>query len=185
MLYSFKGGTDGGQPTGGIIFDTQGTLYSTTTAGSSASAGTVFKLTPPANAAGTWTETVLYNFLGGTDGAGPQASLILDTNGALYGTTTHGGSANAGTVFRLTPPASGSSWTESLLYSFKGGSDGFGQGQIDFRRVWLALRHHSGWANEPAAHGPRDSIQLDAPPVGWRAVDGDCALQPEKQRWPP
>lgn len=134
VLYAFKGGADGGKPNGGVIFDTQGALYSTAAAaGGSANAGAVFKLTPPASSTGAWTETVLYSFKGGTDGAEPRASLIFDTQGALYGTTTHGGSANAGAVFKLAPPASATgAWTETLPYSFKGGGEGFGQGKLIF-----------------------------------------------------
>jgi uncharacterized repeat protein (TIGR03803 family) len=67
------------------------------------------------------TLTVLLNFAGGpADGAGPWATLILDANGALYGTTTQGGAFNNGTVFQLTPPATGGLWTETILHSFTG-----------------------------------------------------------------
>jgi uncharacterized repeat protein (TIGR03803 family) len=64
-------------------------------------------------------KALLYSFAGGSDGAGPQGNLI-DVNGVLYGTTYFGGDANNdGTVFKIT--ASGA---ESVLYRFKGGSDG-------------------------------------------------------------
>ena len=70
-------------------------------------------------------ETVLYNFAGGTDGAYSYARLTMDKNGALYGTTSAGGTAGLGVVFKLTPPASsGAAWTESVLYSFGAGTDG-------------------------------------------------------------
>jgi uncharacterized repeat protein (TIGR03803 family) len=86
--------------------------------------GAVFELTP--NAAKTaWTETVLYSFCaqGGescTDGANPEASLVMDAAGRLYGTTYEGGGAdnNSGTVFELTPNAAKTRWTETVLYSF-------------------------------------------------------------------
>lgn len=80
-----------------------------------------FQVTP---ASGSWTETVLYNFQGQTkkDGAGPQATLVFDSAGALYGTTSSGGANGDGVVFKLTPPASGgTTWIETVLYSFKGG----------------------------------------------------------------
>lgn len=65
------------------------------------------------------TETVLYRFTGGNDGAYPQSRLIADKEGALYGTTEEGGSYGYGTVFKLTPPAPGhQAWTETVLYSF-------------------------------------------------------------------
>jgi uncharacterized repeat protein (TIGR03803 family) len=82
--------------------------------------GTVFELTK--NSDGTWTESVLYSFAGGTDGATPYAGLTFDTSGNLYGTTQDGGASSAGTVFQLVN--SNGTWTESVLYSFTGGSDG-------------------------------------------------------------
>jgi len=72
-----------------------------------------------------WTETVLYNFSGGSDGAYPHAAVAIGKGGVLFGTTFNGGTANAGTVFSLTPPPiPGGTWTESVLYSFTG-KDGY------------------------------------------------------------
>ena len=69
-------------------------------------------------------ETVLYSFNNnGTDGASPQAALVADAAGNLYGTTYSGGPYNVGTVFELTPTLNG--WTETVLYSFNNnGTDG-------------------------------------------------------------
>lgn len=64
------------------------------------------------------TEIVLHNFGGGTDGAYPASALIFDTAGNLYGTTTSGGTARFGTVFKLTPNNGG--FTESVIYAFLG-----------------------------------------------------------------
>ena len=114
-LYSFAGETDGSFPLGSLIFDTSGNLYGTTMEGGSLGYGTVFKLTPSATP--PWTETLLYSF-SGNDGASPVAGLIADAAGNLYGTTQFGGSADDGTVFKLT--ASGS---ETTLHEFTG-SDG-------------------------------------------------------------
>jgi uncharacterized repeat protein (TIGR03803 family) len=123
-LYSFAGGGDPKFPYAGLVFDKAGNLYGTTELGGSNNQGTVFKMTPTSN--GGWTETVLYNFTGGTDGGQPYASLVLDAAGNLYGTTNFGGSANCnlgcGTVFKLTPGSGG--WNETVLYTFSGGSDG-------------------------------------------------------------
>ncbi len=127
-IYTFKGGLDGAWPKGALIADAHGALYGATSAGgSSSSFGTVFKLTPPTVSGGQWTETVLYRFKGGSDGAVPVSNLIFDAKGALYGETYNGGNSQGdGTVFKLTPPTlSGGQWTETVLYRFKGGlSDG-------------------------------------------------------------
>ena len=68
----------------------------------------------------------LWNFDdNGTDGFGPYAGLIVDTNGNLYGTTSDGGAYGSGTVFELTPPSTiGGNWTELILWSFGNGTDG-------------------------------------------------------------
>jgi uncharacterized repeat protein (TIGR03803 family) len=126
-LYSFclfKNCNDGSLPLAGLIFDQAGNLYGTTAEGGSTSCGprcgVVFQLSPSAN--GIWTEKVLRRFNGG-DGANPQASLIFDAAGNLYGTTSKGGANGAGTVFRLIPTATGN-WNEQVLHHFTGGKDG-------------------------------------------------------------
>lgn len=125
VISAFGASPDGNGPVGGLIQDATGALFGVTASGGTAGFGTVFKLTPPVAPATTWTRTTLYNFLGGTtDGANPGAGLVLKA-GALYGTTTQGGPANAGVVFKLTPPAKGKTlWTYSLLYAFGGTTDG-------------------------------------------------------------
>jgi uncharacterized repeat protein (TIGR03803 family) len=126
VLYSFTGGNDGSIPAfGSLILDQKGALYGATIRGGAANAGTVFKLTPPAAGQTQWAETVVYCFTDG-DGNSPQAAgLIFDKKGVLYGTTIFGGISNLGTVFRLTPPATGQTqWTEAVLYRFMGGADG-------------------------------------------------------------
>jgi len=139
VLYSFKGGSDGDGPIAGLITDAAGNLYGTTSAGGSpisetcsgqtgvvGGCGTVFKLDPATNPP---TETVLYSFKGGSDGALPYAGLVMDAAGNLYGTTSEGGPGTCtgrnqvvvgcGTVFKLDPAGN-----ETVLYSFTGGSDG-------------------------------------------------------------
>ncbi len=123
ILYNFTGGADGSQPYDAFILDTSGNLYGTTTAGGASGNGAVVKLTK--NSDGSWTESVLYSFAGGTDGANPQSEVTFDASGNLYGTTWSGGNFSAGTVFQLVPNSSGGgTWTENVLYSFTGGSDG-------------------------------------------------------------
>jgi len=121
VIYSFTGGTDGSAPYGSLILDAAGNLYSTTSAAGAYGDGTVFMLTPDSD--GTWTETTLHSFAGGTDGAGSSTGLIFDTAGNLYGATYSGGAYGYGTVFTLTPNSDGT-WTESVLYAFAGGTDG-------------------------------------------------------------
>jgi uncharacterized repeat protein (TIGR03803 family) len=116
---------DGYTPDGGLTFDAAGNLYGTTVSGvsnGSMTAGTVFKLSPATG--GSWTETILYNFIG-PKGFQPQSDLIFDAAGNLYGTAHFGGTGNAsGTVFELTPQAGGG-WAVKLLYDF-GKSNGSG-----------------------------------------------------------
>jgi uncharacterized repeat protein (TIGR03803 family) len=174
VLHSFIGHTDGKYSLGSLIFDQAGNLYGPTLFGGRFGGGTVFQLAAPATPGGTWTLNVLHSFKGVNDGIDPAGSLLLDQQGALYGTTysgeifkevppppghtawtlrvlysfnsvfglsggaliagtkgvlygatQQGGSANAGAVFQLTPPATrGGAWTETTLYEFAGRSDG-------------------------------------------------------------
>jgi len=117
VLYKFSGGNDGDLPNGGLVFDKKGNLYGTTRFGGQIGWGTVFKLAPHR---GAWTETVLYNFTGGSDDGDPNGNLIFDLAGKLYGTTP-GVPGTDGTVFQLTPPATrGGTWTETTIYHFTG-----------------------------------------------------------------
>jgi uncharacterized repeat protein (TIGR03803 family) len=120
VLHGFKNnGIDGADPQAGLIFDAAGNLYGTTFGGGAYGVGTVFELTPVAD--GGWTETVLHDFQNnGVDGVQPQASLILDAAGNLYGTTGSGGTYySGGTVFELMHE-SGGGWTEKILHNFNG-----------------------------------------------------------------
>ena len=120
VLYSFQGFTDGVEPTfGDLVFDGVGNIYGTTPYGGQGDLGTVYELTP---SNGGWTETVLYRFQGGDDGATPYAGIVFDHAGNLWGTTGLAGSYNNGTVYQLVPSDGG--WTESVVYNFRGGSDG-------------------------------------------------------------
>jgi uncharacterized repeat protein (TIGR03803 family) len=118
VLYTFVGGTDGANPAASVIRDTDGNFYGTTYFGGTANLGTVFKLDKSGK------ETVLHSFIGGTDGASPQAGVILDAEGNLYGTTTSGGGSGCGgsgcgVVFKLSKTGK-----EKVLHSFTGSPDG-------------------------------------------------------------
>jgi uncharacterized repeat protein (TIGR03803 family) len=125
VLYSFcavKSCTDGEEPQAGLIRDAAGNLYGTTKDGGVIGDGAVFKLAPPALPGGQWTETVLHSFCildGCKDGEYPEAGLVQDAAGNLYGTTENGGANDDGVAFKLAPPAvPGNPWTETVLYSF-------------------------------------------------------------------
>ncbi|MGB8886055.1 MAG: choice-of-anchor tandem repeat GloVer-containing protein [Candidatus Korobacteraceae bacterium] len=124
LLHSFNyNGSDGAYPYAGLIRDGSGNLYGTTESGGIHGYGTVFEFTP--NGSGGWTETILHSFNYNTgDGNYPQAGLILDGAGNLYGTTESGGIHGYGTVFELSPH--GGSWTETVLRSFNdNGADAY------------------------------------------------------------
>jgi hypothetical protein len=119
VLWSFTGGADGARPLfGPLLIDASGALYGTASSGGQArkcvgfgtSGGTVFKLTPPAGGHTAWSQTTLLDFAGGDDGCIPDAGLVADSYGALYGTTQFGGSyrgaacdgSGCGVVYELT-----------------------------------------------------------------------------------
>jgi uncharacterized repeat protein (TIGR03803 family) len=134
-LYSFAGyPSDGANPMAGLIIDAAGNLYGTTqkggssvncvSAGQSVGCGTVFELSL---SVGRWSASILYSFIGSSlDGANPEASLIFDSAGNLYGTTANGGNEgpclvnkipSCGIVFELSASA-GSAWSEKILHEF-------------------------------------------------------------------
>lgn len=136
-IATFSGGTTGGNPVGGLRVDANGNLYGAAFSGGNTTltacksdglkgCGTIFELTKSGS---TWTNSPIWTF-SYSDGASPVGSLIADSSGALYGVTENGGCAaslsyptGCGTVFKLTPPATGSAWTRSVLYSFVGGAN--------------------------------------------------------------
>jgi len=120
VLYSFTCGTDGRNPTGGLVLDQAGNLYGTTFGYSTVSYGNAFELVRQEG--GSWSLKVLYSFSSGSDGANPAAGLAWDQDGNLYGTATIGSVSVRGLVFLLQP--SGGSWKEKVLHRFAGGSDG-------------------------------------------------------------
>jgi uncharacterized repeat protein (TIGR03803 family) len=128
-------------------------------------------------------ETILHQFQGSTknDGADPIASLIMDGQGNLYGTTFYGGASGRGTVFQITPAG-----TETVLYSFKGSPDGAGpsgsllldgQGNLFGTTAGGGAHGHGAvfeitnsgtetvlysFAGSPDGHEPKDGLAMDA-----------------------
>jgi len=146
ILYSFPSAKQGYVPIGDLVFDSTGNLYGSTLFGGAkgttcdpdygGQCGVVFELSPPKKKGGAWTQKVLHNFAGGTDGFSPNGALTLDSKSKIYGTTPMGGNqlcnfgegqVGCGTVFELVPPSKrGGAWTEDVLHRFTDGDDGGG-----------------------------------------------------------
>jgi uncharacterized repeat protein (TIGR03803 family) len=131
-LYSFVGGKHGSRPNG-VIADATGALYGDGTLGGGCNigqgCGVIYKLTPPAAGKHAWKQSVLFTF-GNSNGADPEATLLLGPHGELYGTTIGGAGGNCvdgcGNVFEVIPPAAGKTkWTQTQLHVFNAGSDGW------------------------------------------------------------
>ena len=120
LLYEFQGPPDGALPHGNVAFDAAGNLYGTTFEGG-AGYGIVFELTPSGSG---WTENILYSFTTESGGTYPEAGVVVDSAGNVYGVGTRNGQHGQGSVYKLS--RSGSGWTLNTIYSFLGGSDGAG-----------------------------------------------------------
>ena len=118
----------------------------------------MFELTP---SGGGWTESVLYSFAGGNDGAAPYAGVTFDAAGNLYGTTTLGGAHSLGTVYELTPSQSG--WSEAILYSF-------GRSDLSFTPYGGVIFDRQGNLFGTACGGPNGAstvYELEPSSGGW------------------
>ena len=117
-LYAFKGAPDAAFPYGGLVADGSGNLYGTTYYGGANGVGSVFELAPSGSG---YRESVLYSFVGGSDGSSPTSTLVLAKSGVLYGTTSAGGgTCGCGTIFSV----NARSGKERVLHRFSGGTDG-------------------------------------------------------------
>jgi len=123
LHYFYSSGVDGYNPRASLAFDRRGNLFGTTNeGGTSFNNGTVFELSP--TALGNWKEKVIHNFSGTTtDGQGPEAGVVFDAHGNLYGTTYGAGTYGYGIVFELMPSGSGS-WNEVILHNFNSADGG-------------------------------------------------------------
>ncbi|MFZ0321862.1 MAG: choice-of-anchor tandem repeat GloVer-containing protein [Candidatus Sulfotelmatobacter sp.] len=127
-IYNFQAGNDGAGPSGNLVADSAGNLYGTTADGGGSAAcqnggtqiqgcGTIFELSPPSAGHGTWTETVLYRFQGGTDGSNPNGGLVRDAAGNLYGIATGNSTiCICDVIFELSPQSDGT-WVQSTLFT--------------------------------------------------------------------
>jgi uncharacterized repeat protein (TIGR03803 family) len=139
ILYSFTG--LGGSYPESLAFDASGNLYGAARQGGSANYGIIFQQTPSGSG---WTEHVLHAFTGGKDGSYPNAGIVFDGAGNLYGTASNGGNTTSsmcqtfsgcGVVFELSQTSSGV-WRETVPHAFTGGADG-GSLQQESRRLTL------------------------------------------------
>jgi uncharacterized repeat protein (TIGR03803 family) len=137
ILHRFPAGPPSTLPVGGVIRDSSGALYGTAAFGVAGAGGSVFKLTGSGN---NWSFTTIHAFAKLANGLQPFSSVVEDSSGALYGTTSYGGNepgsgvtcpnyassgdaVGCGIVFKLAP--SGSTYNYSVLYRFSGKADGF------------------------------------------------------------
>ena len=174
VLYAFTGGTDGGGPQSSLVFDSSGTLYGTTHFGGVSTCGgmvgggcgVVFSLTP---GSGGWAERALYAFGDGSDGGFPNAGVILDGAGNLYGTASTGGSTacsiGCGVVYELQRGPSG--WSERVLHTFVQTDGQFpnarllaGTGGTLYSTTWYGGSHGAGtvFALSPRSGGWTESV---------------------------
>ena len=162
VLYTFQGGFDGQYP-GEMVIGVNGSLFGTTSSGGTPGVqchsnsklkfgcGTVFELTPPSQKGGSWTKTVLHTFPAtSADGTSPSNEITIDSAGNIYSVTGSGGSGHYGIAYLLTAPSGNGSWTETILHSFTGGSDGGYPGGTlvaGANGTWYGTGSYSGTAN--------------------------------------
>lgn len=149
VMHSFAG-SDGAAPTGAVVFDQSGNLFSTTSMGGTSHQGTVFELTPNGQ---QWNESVLHSFTAGNDGANPYAGVVLDSHGNLYGTAAAAGQQLVGTVYRMSQ--NGGQWGLTVLHTFRRGSNDANSpyGQILFygRNLLIGTSQGGGIHQAPGA----------------------------------
>jgi hypothetical protein len=123
-----NGCTHGYSSRGSLTIDVAGNLYGTTVEGGirdncdPRGCGTAFELSPDSSSASGWGITILHRFCPGggscINGSAPNGGLVMDGADNLYGTTMNGGINRAGVVFELTPNATKTAWTETVLHHF-------------------------------------------------------------------
>jgi uncharacterized repeat protein (TIGR03803 family) len=123
IIHTFTGGSDGGTGSAAApIVTLGGQVIGVATVGGANGAGTIYQLTPTQS--GEWAVTTLYAFKGEPDSGFPYGGVVIDRTGNIYGTTYYAGANDLGTIYELSRRSG--VWTESSLYSFRGGTDGSG-----------------------------------------------------------
>jgi hypothetical protein len=141
---------------GNLVFDQTGSIHGTTSSVGVRNHGTVYKLSPVTEGKkkGTWTEKILYSFMGGREGGlYPYAGVVPDAAGNIYGTTSTGGNkAHAGTVFELAFPLGKGRYKDRILWSFNGkdGDAPFGGLVLDSTGDLYGTTYNG----RPTWHGP-------------------------------
>jgi uncharacterized repeat protein (TIGR03803 family) len=119
---------DGYLPRGGVVLDSKGNIYGTTSQGGLQNDGIVYELSP--NGSGGFSESIVFTFTGQSTGSTPYSAPTLDATGDIFGTTIGGGTKFAGLVYELTK--SGVKWSETVLYNFGGAPDGTDSNGVTF-----------------------------------------------------
>ncbi len=181
VLFNFDN-AHGEQPYGNLIADSNGDLFGTTTRGGSSGDGTVFEIVNTSAGYAT-TPTVLVSF-DGTNGANPQAGLLADSSGNLFGTTFSGGSLGNGTVFEIVKTTSGYATTPTVLFNFDStngaypsagliadsSGDLFGTtsqgGSLGYGTVFEIVKISTGYASTPTVLFNFDSTHGGNPAAG-------------------
>ena len=161
VLHTFQGSFDGQYP-GEVVFGPNGSLFGTTQQGGTPGVlchtnhrimygcGTVYELTPPAQKGGSWTKTVIHSFpASSADGTGPSGEITFDSSGNIY-SVAGGGASHYGIAYQLAPPSGSGSWTETIMHTFTGGSDGGNPGGTlvaGASGVFYGTASYSGVAN--------------------------------------
>ena len=129
LLHSFTFGVDGAEPNAPLLVNAAGSvIYGTADGGGTSNHGNVFRLVRTSQG---WRGTVLHSFGEGNDGWYPQAAVIFDKKGNMYGTTVEGGPYGFGTVFEMSP-TSGDKWTETVLHGFNLYGENMPMGPVNF-----------------------------------------------------
>jgi hypothetical protein len=144
VLHSFSN-TDGSIPVGPLTMASSGKLFGSASNGGRDNFGAIFELLPQT---GAWKFGAVHSFSGGNDGAYPDAPLVIDSAGNLYGTTSSGGFSGYGTAFELT--YTGATWHKSLLHSFTGSVD---DGALPQGLIWGGQSDLFGLATEGGHDG--------------------------------